>query len=677
MKRISAWKAVFARIVGALVVLLCVVVFMPSAHADEARIDITANPTELPEDGPVTFTFEIANYNADYPMTDVTITYNGTIYNVMQGQQIPPSGSARDITLTLNVTQSQLGKPITFLVSWNRNGEPVSQEAQITIAQAENPVITVTRTANKTNARPGEQVVITYTIKNTTKFDMTDIMLIDENISDLPIFEDETLRASRTTSYDFTYTMGDESVTSTPLVTYTVNGKTKTFSALDPLELTMVLVQLDFEVQAGTPTPSGVSFAIDVRNTGTQEIGDITVTDERANLVNDTPFSLAPGEDTTLSYLVVPLMTEPLRNVQFKLSGTDPFGEAYTLEPDDVYEVYPYVDASQISVTVRAETVTPWTAESGKVSARIIITNHSSVELTDITVIETTIGVIKNYETLPAGETSFDQDVVLGSPRNLSITVKGYDPTGTNRELASCVMPVAYGTEATAEAEITPPPSGGGLSIFDGISSGITKILIALGVLMVFSFVILIVLTAMERSRAPRWNDDDDDDVEEYFQEPPQKKEHVPYQSAPDPEEISYTKRMLAMKDEAQAGTVNSEPFRLPPPASPAERPRAVTAPVPLRPQEPPREPKPRADEVADRLVQTAHSRYTEAESRASYRPASDAVKPYEPHPKQTAQVAAPRVFDYKKQPKRQPLQKKTVTRVQRSIKFDTDDEEY
>jgi uncharacterized repeat protein (TIGR01451 family) len=52
--------------------------------------------------------------------------------------------------------------------------------AQYTIAQAENPVIEVTRTADKTNAKPGEKVTITYTIKNTTKFDMTDITLIDE-----------------------------------------------------------------------------------------------------------------------------------------------------------------------------------------------------------------------------------------------------------------------------------------------------------------------------------------------------------------------------------------------------------------------------------------------------------------------------------------------------------------
>ncbi len=701
MKRFSVVNVISKVLLGVFAATICLFAFIPTAHADEARIDITANPTELTDSGTVTFTFEIANYNADYPMTDVTITYDNTTYNVMADQEIPPSGSARDITLTLNVSQSQLGNPITFLVGWTRNGEPMSQEASITIAQAENPIITVTRTASKTNVKQGEQVVITYTIKNTTKFDMTNITLIDENISDLPIFEDETLRASRTTSYDFTYTMGDESVTSTPLVTYTVNGKTKTFSSIDPLELTMILVKLNMSVQAGTPTSSGVNFTLDVENTGTQTVSDITITDERENIVNATPFSLDPGDSTTLSFLVVPLMTEPLRNVQFKLTGTDPFDETYTLEPDDIYEVYPFVDSSQISVTVTAETITPWTAESGIVSARITITNHSSVELSGVTVSETTIGVIKSYDILPAGDTTFDQEITLGSPRNLDITVKGYDPTGTNRKLASCVMPVAYGTETTTEADITPTPSSGNLSFFQGISDGISKILIVLGVLMVFSFVILVVLTAMENSRSPRrFEDDEDDYASDFFEEPPATK-HVysGYQDTPDAEEISYTKRMLAMKDEEQFGTVNSEPISLPPPKTkPVEQQKAPQKQAPVyrndavredhaslrnaqaaaatRPPARENASQPQANEVADRLVQTARSKYYETESNAVYQPAKSDVKPYTPHPQQMAQAAAPRVFDYRKQAKAQPKQKQQVTRVKQNINQNSFDDE-
>ena len=679
-----------AKMIGTLFVLVCVFAFMTTAHAEEARINITASPSELTDSGTVTFTFEIANYNADYPMADVAITYNGTVYNVMNGQQIPPNGSARDITLTLNVSQSQLGKPITFVVTWTRNGEPMSQEASITIAQAENPIITVTRTASKTNVKPGETVTITYTIKNTTKFDMTDITLIDENISDQPIFQNETLRASRSTSYDFSYTMGEESVTSTPMVTYTVNGKTKTFSSVEPLELIMVLVKLNMKVQAGVPTINGVAFTIDVSNTGTQTISDITITDERANVVNETPFTLEAGETNTLSYVVVPLMTEPLREVQFSLKGTDPFDEEYTLTPTDVYDVYPYVDASQISVAISAETVTPWTAESKKITARITITNHSTVELSTVQVIESSIGVVKEYELLAAGETTFDQTFDLSSPRNLTFTLKGYDPTGTKRTLAECPLPVAYGTETPIPAEVTVSPTVGNMTIFNGLSNGIAKILIILGVLMVFAFVILVVLTAMERNRMPRRFEDDDVDLDDYFEpQRPNKSASRDYHEAPDQEEINYTKRMLSMNDEKPYPSAKTEPIRLPPPPppKPAEPTRVIAPKQPPRnaeatrvvaPQQPPRAPRPapRADEVAERLVQTARSPYSETQSAASYRPVSDEARPYAPHPKQVAQAVAPRVLEPQKQPKRQAKTKQTVRRIKKAVHPYNDDEE-
>ena len=672
MKQRKTASVFLARLLGAAVALVCVFAFIPTAHAEEARINITANPSELTDAGNVTFTFEIANYNADYPMSDVGITYNGKLYDVLHGAQIPPSGSARDIALNLAVSQSQLGKPITFLITWTRNGEPMSQEAQYTVAQAENPIITVTRTADKTNAKPGDKVTVTYTIKNTTKFDMADITLIDENISDLPIFQNETLRASRTTSYDFAYTMGDQSVTSTPIVTYTVNGKAKTFSSLEPLELVMVRIQLDMRVQAGTPTSTGVTFTIDVTNSGTQAISSISIVDERGNLVNDAPFNLAPGENRSLSYIVVPLMTEPLRNVQFKLTGTDPFAQPYELAPADIYEVYPYVDASQINVSVRAETVTPWTQENGKLTARITITNHSTVELTGITVSETVIGVIKNYDILPVGETTFDQEIQLGSPRNLNITVKGYDPTGTNRALANCVMPVAYGTETAAPATPTPEQTAGReFNIFGGINNGIALILIILGVLMVLAVIILVALTAMERARTPKVDLDDDDD--DYFE--PQKQHHATkpmYHDTPDPEEISYTQRMFAMKDE-EPFVPKQEPIRLPAPpvVKPSEQPHVVFAPPPRQPEPV----SPRADELAQRLVETARTRYTEAQSTAAYRPVSEEVKPYVPHPQQKAQAAAPRVFDYKKQPTPPSAKKQPVTRMHKGF-AEADDEE-
>ena len=673
-------KPVLKGIFGLAIMLLCFVLFVPIAHAEEVRIGITATPTELPDSGSVLFTFEITNYNADYPMNDVAISTNGVVCYELKNQTIPQSGSVRDIKVTLNVSQSQLGKPIPFVVTWTRNGEPMSQEASITVQQAENPIISVTRTASTTNAKPGDKVILTYTVKNPTKFDMSDITLIDENISDTPILQLDSLRASGTYSIEFTYTMGDESVTSTPFVTYTVNGKTKTFSSLDPLELVMVLIQLDMKVQQGVPTQGGVTFTLDVKNTGTQAISDITISDERLSAVNAAPFSLAPGEETSLTYVIVPVMSEPLRKVKFALNGTDSFSTPYTLVPENVYEVYPYVDDSQINVAVRAETVTPWTSKTGTLSARITITNHSTVALTSITVLETNIGVIKNYDTLVAGETSFDLDIQLGSPRNLAITVKGYDPTGANRELASCVMPVAYGTETAVEESATPVPNSGGLTIFGGLLNGVTKILIVLGALVVLSFVLLIALTAMERAKTPRLNRFADDELDD-IPEPPRQPERRPinYDDEPNQEEIRYTRRMLAQKEEP-VRKAHQEPIYLPPPAVVVETPpvpKERSARMPEEPTIQPARQTPEQPRSHDAVEPEQRPQYVPAPSVQPKQPVIPREPVIPPEPSRHSTVGtAPRVFEYKRQAVPQPKPKQTVTHVRKGDRDYENDEE-
>ncbi len=533
------------RLLGTIIFLLCMTLFIPLAHAEEVRVTVTAAPTELSETGTVRFTFSISNFS-DYELSDIVILYNGVSYDDLRETVIPPNQSVQDYNLDLTVSESQLGSPITFSITCVRNGEPITQDAAITIARSSDPVISLTRTADKQMAKQGDAIKLTYKFSNETKFDMTDIMLIDEDISDTPIRQD-SLRAGDSFSLDRQYTMGAESVVSAPVVTYTVNGKTKSFSGVESLTLQSLLVRLNMKIDAGVPTAAGVNFTIEIKNTGNQDVKNILITDERNNAVNTEPFSLKSGESTTFSCLVVPIMTEPLRNVKFLLKGTDSLDQPYTLESAKTYEVYPFVDNSQINVTARAETVTPWTSDGGKVVARVIINNLSSVALTNVAVSETSIGVLKVFDTLPAGETSFDQEILLGSPRNLQFAVKGTDPTGANRELATCVLPVAYGTEAPGAETATPIPeiNNTGTGAFGFLSSTISRILVVLGILMVIAFIVLIVLTVMERGHGSlfvRYDSGDNgnqDDFDRIFDEYPRRDYHD------DAEEVrSYTQRM-------------------------------------------------------------------------------------------------------------------------------------
>ncbi len=555
--------------------LCCMALLLrPALAEDEIKASVTASPDKMSEAGQVTFTFEISNYS-EYQISGISITdFNGTSHEVVLGVDkfVQPNGSVKT-ELTLNVPEGKLGTPLAFRITCIRSGEPVDVEAQITIERASEPVITVERTTSATMVREGDSVTVTYTLKNQTRFDMTDITMIDEQVSDTPILKEQLLRANDSISRTTTIQMGEDDMTSAPVVTYTVNGKAKSFSGLEGITMQTVLVKLAMKIDAGLPTATGVVFTIEVKNAGNQEVRDISITDERNNPVNEGTFSLKAEESNTFSYTVVPLMTEAVRNVGFQLKGTDALGQAYTLSAQDTYDVYPFVDESQISVTMQAETVTPWTSDTGKLVMRVTIHNASQVELRNVAVSESMLGVIKTYDVLLAGETTFDQEVLLGSPRNLQFTIKGNDPAGVSRELAIGTLPVAYGTEETAPLEATPVPQNN-TNAFAFLSTTIAKILLGLGILMVVAFIVLITLSIAERSAGGKRmrlmedvdEEDDQDENDAFFAT--DDRDDDPY--IPRETGRAYDTKRDRIPRESRYGDAYREPYA---PSSPEEEP--------------------------------------------------------------------------------------------------------
>ena len=106
------------------------------------------------------------------------------------------------------------------------------------------------------------------------------------------------------------------------------------------------------------------------------------------------------------------------------------------------------------------------------------------------------------------------------------------------------------------------------MQMFGFLSSTISKILVALGILMVLSFVVLIALSIVERNRAGamRYDDEDDeDDLDDFFRETERKDR--PYFDDRD-EVTDYTQRIQrAGTRRTQKGETGVPPIPLPPPA--------------------------------------------------------------------------------------------------------------
>lgn len=493
-------------------------------ESEDVQIELTADPAALSASEPVTLTFTVSNYS-EYELHDVAISHGATSYAVegMEDNVIPPGGTGI-YPLTIEYPDSWIGLPVEFTVSYLKYAEPYAHTLTLTVERTEEPVIGLTRTVSTAQARAGEAVTVTYELINDTKFDMEDITLIDEEVSDNAIFRNHTLYAGSHVTQTCVYTMKNTDVLSAPVITYDVNGKTKTFSAVEPAAIKLVDVRLSLQVETGQPSATGVPFILTVRNPGNIAVENIIVYDDRSQPVTPDIFSLDPGEERALSFNIIPALTEAVRNVTFSAVGVDALGNAYEYTDKNVYPVYPYVDDTQIDVTLRAECVSEWNAVSKTVRVRFTVTNYSDVVLTNARVSEEICGVVGSYGTLNTGNTVFEQEMPLESPRNLTFSVFATDPAGTERLLTAATLTVDRPEEETpvpAEAAVTPEPGTEEaetvpqqkrtLSLSDTILRG----LIIVGAVLVVGFVALIVLTVLEQNKTGGILLDLDDDGDE------------------------------------------------------------------------------------------------------------------------------------------------------------------
>ena len=495
----------FARKLMLLLLSAALICTAAVSYAEESvSVEITAvDPDALPSAGNVLVTISINN-RSDYELQSITVSQNGISYPIPEDTVIPHLGKAI-IPVTVSVQDSQIGSPIVFTVGWTCDGEPHTAEVETTIEKTEEPVITLLRTASETHAKPGQKVVMTYTIKNETRFDMTDIMLVDEEICNEPIRRNDSLQASNSLTFEYSYTVGTEDAVSNPVITYSVNGSAKSLTPLEPLTIQSVNIGAQIKAQVGTVSSSGTAVDLTVTNTGNQKLKDVRVTDDSGTPVNTVPFSIDAGEKQNLTYTVGNPDGLPSRNIRFSLTATDPFDEQFETVSQDSISVPFYIDASQFSVTMQAVQTSDMTPD-GYASFSIQIDNSSQGALSNVELSEASAGLLATYLTLPGGQTRFEGQVFASEPKTLEFSLRGTDALNSVRDLAKCTLTLTDAAAVPAGEQTEQPGIPGTVTpepephAAPGFSSIVTRILIVLGAVVVLACAVLLVLSLLERN---------------------------------------------------------------------------------------------------------------------------------------------------------------------------------
>ncbi len=365
----------------------------------------------------------------DYTNISISNSY-GVTFNTTG--VVIPAGGAKTFTSTMHVSSGMIGVSIPFTVSWIDNGNRKSETISCKVNRLNtSPYLAFSRKADPVNASEGTEVTVTYSFTNTGSVKLTNITLVDPQIkgSTSPMLSPFSLDPGESKEFPYTFTMGNSTVVSNPVVTFYAQGSyTQLTKTSSKLVIGLIQSQLTKDVVKGNPTPQGVSFTIYLTNNGNQTLNSLVVTDELGNKVSDEPFSLAVGESKVLEYFVP--NPDAVRYIVFNINGVD-YNDTEFKDNTSSYVVRPYIDTSLLGLAFTAVTKTSLTPEN-MISIEFEVQNTGSLEFYNLSVSEQQLGYeLYSWNKLDVGASEEAVvDVNIGSVRDLVFVLTAEDSSG-------------------------------------------------------------------------------------------------------------------------------------------------------------------------------------------------------------------------------------------------------
>jgi|GEM_PF-2033903 len=374
----------------------------------------------------------------------------------------------------VRIEEDEFDRDLTFQITWRTVSyapEDVDRQtafindhaivAPIRIERFVEPVMTIGFEPDVFLAREGDPVMVTYTLVNDTKFDMTNITLQDAGLPQPNIvLERNTLLAGEQMRVQASFSMGENDLNLSPSAQYTVRGIESKASAADTITVEHVRVGLQMDIEKYPATAEGTLFSIAVTNTGSHPMTDIHLSDEIGTVLSR-DFSLEAGASRTVSYTVPSAVSSgTVRYISFVATGTDCIGGSIAVSSPSAYEVLPYVDSDQVRLTL-AVTLNGSTAlDDGNNRLKLLfeVRNDSTVPITGAVIAEGDYfrSNVNEYPTLATGTTTFEKEfIVPAGTRSLTFVMTAMDPSQTQYSTA----PMTLDLSPLAAPKPTNPPA--------------------------------------------------------------------------------------------------------------------------------------------------------------------------------------------------------------------------
>lgn len=456
-----------------------------------------------------------------------------TLYNAVLTGDILSSSVSLDSTITIPanenrvftlenvpISEDKFDTPITFMLEWTETTyakddiaklHPSSVKRQafgtLTVERFVLPEMGITATADCAYHEEGESVEVSLTLTNASIFDMTDISIVESATGETIMLDKNLLAAQSSDVFVYTVVMGTEDMNIQPVISYNVkNYPASPVQLQTPVLVEYLKVKLSIDAQIISTSSEGTRFVVTVSNVGTHAMTGIQLYDE----VNDPlgrEFDLGTDWQTFEFTLPAASQTNYNRRALFHAEGIDVRGDKYVCYDDDSYEIKPYIEPSQVVISLGATLTDPVTDSSGSMSATLsfVVSNDSVVRLTNARLYELFDSgeiVIASYDVLGTGYTKLSREIELDGLTSLSFVLRAEDAAGNEYSTSVVTLDLSalLSAESTANPIAEETETSAVAALLTGLNKLVRKLLIGLIITVAVCTCTVIVLYALERS---------------------------------------------------------------------------------------------------------------------------------------------------------------------------------
>ncbi len=331
------------------------------------------------------------------------------------------------------------------------------------------PDVRFTRDFSSRYAEQGNQVTVSYTVRNDGALPIEDVVIKDKLVGEVGRIERLEPGERKTMNARVRIR---ETCTSSPSIAYEYNGQTfRKECASEKIHLAQVKLRVELNADKTNVAPGEVvTLRLSLVNEGNVNLYGLRAEEPVLGEMGSLVSSLPPGEE----YVVT--RTVPMKSTgtfQFSITGSSDTGDSIAVQSNEMSVIVMPV-AAEIRLTLRAEADRTELTGPGKVAFLLYLNNECMLELRHVALLEETRGEIRELVFVPTGEMppiTGEYDVTESGTFRFMAQVSdsvGDRTTVYSEPIEITVLDATQPPEGAIDIVETPGPTPGGVPVLEG-----------------------------------------------------------------------------------------------------------------------------------------------------------------------------------------------------------------